>query len=536
MRQKNSKIFTYQTRLRLDPLSSATLQACATHLSRVEYKLFADICSGKESSSLKKFYLKFFGITARQFNACRVSVEGKIASIKERRSGLIAESKERIESLERKIKRLESSRANPYTIHQKKRRLAGLKLRYQRLLNDHKTGKIRLCFGSKKLFRAQFDLKANGFHSHEEWKDSWQRARNDAFFVMGSKDETCGNQSCAAVIQEDNRLTLRLRLPDALIETHAKYLVIRDVHFKYGHDRVLTSLRSCLERNRLSKNKNESYVEFGEAISYRFKRDEKGWIVFVSTSLSEPNWISNVELGTIGVDINADHLAVAEVDRYGNLIKYKNISLCTYGKTGHQSRAMIGDASAEIIEWAIQSKKPIVLEKLEFQKKKTELKETGSSKHARMLSSFSYQMIINCLKSRAWRFAIKVEEVNPVFTSIIGRVKFADRYGITVHESAALCIARRLLKVSERLPRSLDKIPDGKGAHVACPLPVRNRRQHVWYHWRQINKNLSVVLVAHFRTKKDPPSQPQPACCDESVSSDFIGGIPIHESSAALFG
>ena len=125
-----------------------------------------------------------------------------------------------------------------------------------------------------------------------------------------------------------------------------------------------------------------------------------------------------------------------------------------------------------------------------------------------MLSSFSYSSIIGHLKSRAYRIAVKVEEVNPVFTSVIGRVKFTSRYGLTIHEGAALAIARRFQEASERVPRRLDKIPDGKCGHVTLPLPVRNQGKHVWTQWRQIRKKLPVALAAHFRaTKVDPLSR-----------------------------
>ena len=47
------------------------------------------------------------------------------------------------------------------------------------------------------------------------------------------------------------------------------------------------------------------------------------------------------------------------------------------------------------------------------------------------------------------------------------------------HASAALCIGRRFLGASERLPSHLNEIADGKGSSVTLPLPVRNRERHV---------------------------------------------------------
>src|ERR1700722_15850 len=514
MPQRQSKTFTSQTRLPLESNQDDILSTYSEHMNYLERKLFADIISGNEINTLKKRYLTHFGITARQFNSCRIQTEGKIASIQELRAGQIVDLKSRIAHLESKIPALEKQGANPNKIHQKKRKLSYLKSKLDRLEMDRNQGKIRLCFGSKKLFRAQFDLESNGLKSHEEWLAQWRRARRSSFFLVGSKDEAGGNQSCTAAIQENGNLSLRLRLPDFMKSQYGKYLTIDNEKFKYGHQVVLTNLQSCQERKRLFQEGSLNYKEYGEAITYRFKRDKKGWIVFASTALTEPKWKTSKEFGSIGVDINADHLAVTETERFGNPIKHRAIPLVCYGKNTNQTKALIGDAVAEIVKWAAESQKPIILEKLDFRKKKSGLKESSLPKQARMLSSFCYKAVNNSLKSRAWRYGVKVEEVNPAYTSIIGRVKFAKRYGLSIHGSAALCIARRSLRVSERLPRHPAEIPDGKGSHVTFSLPVRNREKHVWQQWRPIQRKLPAVLAAHFRTRKRSSSRATPACCE----------------------
>ena len=83
-------------------------------------------------------------------------------------------------------------------LHQKKRRLQMLDARLLALQADHDAGRVRIAFGSKKLFRAQFDLEANGFASHDAWRDEWRASRSSQFMVLGSKDETAGCQGCVA--------------------------------------------------------------------------------------------------------------------------------------------------------------------------------------------------------------------------------------------------------------------------------------------------------------------------------------------------
>ena len=79
----NAPTHTFQSQLDIDEKIEQALNACAELLSRVEHSLFADIMAGKNPSELKSNYILRFGITARQFNACRVQVEGKIESLKQ---------------------------------------------------------------------------------------------------------------------------------------------------------------------------------------------------------------------------------------------------------------------------------------------------------------------------------------------------------------------------------------------------------------------------------------------------------------------
>ena len=138
--------------------------------------------------------------------------------------------------------------------------------------------------------------------------------------------------------------------------------------------------------------------------------------------------------------------------------------------------------------------------------------------YSRMLSSFTYATTISHLKSRGQAKGIEVQSVNPAFTSLIGRVNFAKRYGITIHKAAALSIGRRYLGVSERMPQGQRDIPDGKGGYVTLDLPVRNRSRHVWHQWGQLNRKFSVALTAHFRAARTDPRVHKNDSCDSKRS------------------
>ena len=498
---------TYQTRVRdygcVERVEGdAALSAYAELYGQVQRKLFAEVAAGKTTASLKSEYLKRYGIPARMFNGVRVSLEGKIASVRE-------QQKLRLDNLGRRIARAQRQIAGAaehgrwVQVHQKRRRLATMQSRLAALEADIAQERVRLCFGSKRLWRKQHHLEQNGYASHQEWLSDWQDARSNEFFVLGSRDETGGCQLCVATVADDGSLTLRLRMPDCLAGQHGKYLTIEGVRFAYGHEQVLAALDSNVEFARYRREHGERAArasELGRAISYRFKRDKKGWRVFATTRVTDVSVVTDKKRGAIGVDLNADHLAVCETDASGNYLNALSVPLVTYGKSQHQSEALIGDAVAVVVEYAREARKPIVIEKLDFRQKKAAL-EGESHRYSRMLSSFSYGRIKACFISRGYREGVEIHQVNPAFSSVIGRVKFMERYGLSVHQAAALVLARRLLGCSERIPRRW-VCPVGNGVCVAFTVPARKRVKHVWTYWGAISGQLRPALAAQHRLGK----------------------------------
>lgn len=515
IKKSEQLIHTYQTRLCISPQVEDALSDCADNLSQVERSLFAEIqkvskFSGSVLNQTKSTFLAKFGISSRHFNSIRVALQGKIDSYRSNLCRYINETSARIEAVKKTIEKLTKKDVEPekrqkhlLNIHHNKRRLAQQEKRLEQLESDKNSGQARICFGSKKLFNAQFDLEANQYENFEEWKQEWQKARNNQFILVGSKDETAGNQLCSAIRQKDGTLTLRVRMPQALVAKHGKYIEIHGVKFEYGQEILEAALNDNEARRVLKNLKSSETKHYGQAITYRFLRDNKGWRVFVSTARPQVAIKTIKHIGTIGIDLNANHIALVESDRFGNLIDSKTIPLNTYGKSKTQTEAQIGEAVKTIVEHSEKTLKPIVIEDLDFSHKKTLLKDNSSNRHARMLSSFVYSKFRSFLESRAYRHGVKLYKVNPAFTSVIGRVKYATRYGLTVHHAAALVIARRLCRFSERTSsccRNELVIPNNKGGHVTFSLPARNRGKHVWSFWRRVSGKLkSVVHVAQVR-------------------------------------
>ena len=134
----------------------------ASLYGQVQRKLFADVAAGRSAVSLKSDYIKKHGIPARLFNGVRESLDGKVAAVR-------AAQRLRVDGLERRIAQAERQVAKAeeqgrwQQVHQKRRRLANLKSRLAGLEADIAAGRVRLCFGSKRLWRKQHHLEANGY-------------------------------------------------------------------------------------------------------------------------------------------------------------------------------------------------------------------------------------------------------------------------------------------------------------------------------------------------------------------------------------
>ena len=455
---------TYQTKLKNIPLhnglsSDMYLHLYAEYFSRLERKLFVQShIKGSSSSNLKKTFLKHFGITSRQFNSLRMQLDGKVSSFIEKRKHDLQEleykttylqkiidkkttQKEKLHQQLQKLpqthflfsKHIKKYRNLKFYLHQKKRRLRNLLQKLEKLQVDVTNKKIRICFGSKKLFHKQFHLEENQYKDHQEWKNIWQEARSNQFLVIGSKDETFGNQSATY----DLKNTLRLRVANQFTEKYGKYIDFPEVIFPYGQEWLDKAKVPYMGHTRSGRQQ-----KYYTSISYRFIRQEKGWYVNATVERETPKVGTSNLNGLIGIDINAGFLSLCEIDRFGNPIKSWRINVPMYSRRREQIMASMSDAIKEILEYAVLVQKDVMIEKLDFSKKKTQMREKGAA-YARMLSGFAYSTFHQLIDAKAKKAGVRIKRVNPAYTSQIGQMKFMARYGLSSHSAAACIIARR---------------------------------------------------------------------------------------------
>lgn len=467
-----SKI-TYQTLL-----SQEITEFCdvmGSLFGKIERDLYKDLEQGKKLNDLKKSYQIKYGINARQFNSIHIILKGKIASRKECYQSQIKQTQLKIKGLQKTIESEKKKLAKlplscgrnqksvrsklRFTLHQKQRKLATLKDR----LATKKNKKPSLVFGGKKLWYAQFNLKENGYSNHEEWLKDWQKCRSSQFTLVGSKDETNGNQNCQLLPNG----TLKIRVPPCYESIFGKYYLIENVKFSYGQRDVEYAL------------KNQ------QALTFRFVRKDEKWYLFSSFDVPEMPTISNQKNGMLGIDLNPNIIGWSYCDCEGNLKVKGQIKINVRDKSTNQTKAIIGDAVKKLVKLAYDYECPISVENLDFERKKATMKEEGV-KYSRMLSNFAYGCFLETLNSCAFKHGIEVIKVNPAFSSLMGLTKFMRLYGLSSDTAAALVLARRALRKKEGIPTNYARL-----------VPVDSSR-HVWSFWNALNKKLKGVKRHSF--------------------------------------
>ena len=280
-------------------------------------------------------------------------------------------------------------------------------------------------------------------------------------FAVGSSDETLGNQIC----QWDGD-TVTYRVPYCLEDRFGTHVSTRIGNF----DRNV---------NRLPKNSSRTW--------HFFYKNEK-WNAAVQFTPEKVETVSrHSDWGCIAIDFNPSSVGWAYVDKDGNLKDHRTISLQSGLPKGKQTAEFL--RVVEILcSKANKYACPIGHEILDFSKKKETLREQGY-KYSRMLSGWGYKKFFDLLKAYCNNRGIYVyDKIRPEYSSIAGMIKVARMYGNGSDVSAAYILARRFMRLKERVPASLYAYPD-----------VKLIGKSVWSQWNQLNKFLKSRGIANRR-------------------------------------
>ena len=316
-------------------------------------------------------------------------------------------------------------------LFQKQQLLNRKKQQLNNLIKEIENNKFSICFGSKKLFNAQYHLKENNLPSHKHWLEKFRKNRDKNIFYLGRADEKQGNQQfqMTPIENTNNEYQIKVRNID-MQDIENKYFYgkfkIRNKFFNNYLQEILTnkiklpiSYRVVFKNNKISIQIMFEYKDINNDFSYTSKFN-----------------------GVVGLDYNDKFIQTAETDKNGNLINLKRIDLNYHG-TGNKADNEIKQEVFKIIKNCQKLGKSLIIEDLNFNKTKSSIsKKAKDKKYHKMIHDFDYSRYKSSIENCGFKNNVDIIKINPAYTSIIGDEKYNNRMKLNRHQGAAFVIAR----------------------------------------------------------------------------------------------
>lgn len=455
MKSTISQTFSLSTRLQKENKLNKYMRLYLSEYSRMYRFVFKELQSERvKAMPIHKYSSELqqrFNISKRVANTLIRSCKGRFNALKELKQYELSQLRYKIKSTEKGIldlkdfinsqkdnakhnllttRQLQKYRKSKEQLYWRQQRLNKLNQKLNNLENNIKFSKFPLCFGSKRLFKAQYYLEKNDFKSHKEWLKAFRRKRDRNIYFLGSKSETGGNNECYLVYDNvSDNFKLRIRVPYFLEERLGKWLEIENIDFKYQKDKII----ECLKE---------------KSSPFTFRIRKKGYKLYLDLMITLEQDISEYATtslyGTVGIDFNRGFIEMSETDRCGNLVYREHLDLLIQG-TSKQKENVLRQAIAKIVKRCADTGKDLSIENLDFKNKKatTKKKNTKFNKeYNKMINSFEYAKYLFNIENSCFRNKVTLKKVNPMWTSYIGKYKYSDRMKLNIHQSASYVIAR----------------------------------------------------------------------------------------------
>ncbi|TDA67718.1 MAG: transposase [Clostridia bacterium] len=448
---------------------------------------FNRLLEGKAREELKKEGQELFGLNSRYVDDAILKAKEIIGSQQELLALEIEETQKKLgrakKKLDRAEKDLDKAKAgdDPGKIEKAKRVIHGRRARARKLsaklaeLQAHQeNGTIpKVVFGGKSLWRRV----CKGQSTREEWRN----ARQNRLYARG--DETKGGNPNLKLVHQDGEFTL-----SAAISHLAKpgKIDAKGVQHTKHAPRVTAKLW-LPEKHRL---KVWELLLGGVPYTVELIRGQDGrYRAHITFAVETPRLITNSNLGYLGMDTNPDGVALANIGYFGqpepwpegfdipypralhkfagefqvimqpNGFLYIKIPELAYSR-GYRRTYLIGVLAQVVVDITKVLGKPMAVENLDFGKDRLDT----NKRFNRMAANFPYRKVIDAVMRKAFKEGVSVKSVWPAHTSTAGYWKYMERYGVVVHQAAALVIARRATgfkeRITEELKQNVEKIKE----------------------------------------------------------------------------
>ena len=305
-------------------------------------------------------------------------------------------------------------------IYWKQNRLNAKKQKLKNLENEIETGKYKVCFGTKELLQ-------------KNYKEFVRKRDSEIYFLGRAGDNACNNNFQVKYNSKINQFYFRIR----------KEIDLENDKFVYGQfyfkNKDYTNLLKNLLRTKES------------ALTYRIKiKDSRVFLQIIYNFEHNKNLcVTRNSYGVVGVDFNKGFVSVSETDKYGNLINTFNLDY-QYSK-GNQTTNDFQYIATRLKDYCLNTGKDLVIEKLNFSKKKDSLISKKGKKYNEMLSSLAYYKFDSIITSKCVKNRIFLHKVNPAWTSWIAKQKYCPKMKLNIHSGASYVIARRGMFLKDKI-------------------------------------------------------------------------------------
>ena len=380
-----------------------------------------------------------FNLTSRAIDAILSNMLGRYESIKELKEFERKSLERKISTLETELTKLKDERTLQrislnnnlkdfnfvkyknlkIKIYWKQNRLNTKKQKLKNLEKEIETGKYKVCFGTKKLLQ-------------KDYKEFIEKRDSEIYFLGRAGDNACNLNFQVEYSSKINQFYFRIR----------KEIDLDNDKFVYGqfnfNNKDYTNLLKNLLRTKES------------ALTYRikFKNNKVLLQIIYNFEHNKDLCVTRDSYGVVGVDFNKGFVSVSETDKYGNLINTFNIDY-QYSK-GNQTTDDFQNIATRLKDYCLNTGKDLVIEKLDFTKKKDNLISKKGKKYNEMLSTLAYSKFDSIITAKCVKNRIFLHKVNPAWTSWTAKQKYCPKMKLNIHSGASYVIARRGMLLKDK--------------------------------------------------------------------------------------
>lgn len=297
----------------------------------------------------------------------------------------------------------------------KKSKLNRLKQKLEALKYQLETGKLKICFGTKRLLK-------------QDYKKFIEQRDSQMSFV-GAREETACNQVLQLTYNRmSNQFLIRLRKDFGGYKSAKgddRY-VYGKVYFRHHKAQIVSILRSK-----------------GSPLSYKLvKRNGRYYLHCVfEFQVRDGDIVTRSSYGTIGLDFNKGFVTLSETNQYGHLVQTQFMPYRF--KSGNKTKTDLQEIANNVVKLALRQGKDVCIENLDFRRTKAKTETKIGKKYNDMLHSLAYREFSEVVESVAYRNRVGLNKVHPAWTSWLAERLYCKPMKLNIHTGASYVIARR---------------------------------------------------------------------------------------------